>query len=202
MDPSIPIAPVCFVFLYFCIFVFLYFCNPCYYLGLCCNRWPPLCPTQIARIAQLSKIGCNIRTIFVPTPVRNAAKQEEISSFWEKKGKESILVQGSFCKANRSRGIPCCAATTTAGRVKLIKSSHHLPDFGQSYRWLVCRRSNGKCNIEDSRKGKNKESWVRYELENSKLLYPVCHLGSETDACRDLFRTPFQSGMICKICFS
>ena len=90
-----------------------------------------------------------------------------------KKGKESILEHWSFCKANRSRGIPCCAATTTAGRVKLIKSSHHLPDFGQSYRWLVCRRSNGKCNIEDSRKSKNKESRERYELENSKLLYSV-----------------------------
>ena len=82
----------------FCISVFLYFCNPCYYLGLCCKRWPPLCPTQIARIAQLSKIGCNIRTIFVPTPVRNAAKQEEISSFWEKKERKAFWCMGRFVK--------------------------------------------------------------------------------------------------------
>ena len=72
--------------------------NARYYLRLFCKALPPLFPTQIARIARLSQIGCNIRTlaaIFAQHVQFNfCSKIKKIYSF---KGRLAcILAQGWF----------------------------------------------------------------------------------------------------------
>ena len=99
--------------------------NARYYLPLFCKALPPLFPTQIARIARLSQIGCNIRTlaaIFAQRPAHfnfcsKIRKIQRYVVFLRKVGLYSGA--GLVFVENRAEGI---LWVQQQARVKLIKS--------------------------------------------------------------------------------
>ena len=109
----------------------------------------PLFPTQIARIARLSQIGCNIRTLAAifghPAHFNFCSKIRKIQRyvvFLRKVGLYSGA--GLVFVENRAEGILGVQQQQGSNWLKVV---HRLPDFGQVY-LLVCS-SKGECNIDN-----------------------------------------------------